>query len=80
MESIPPFSPEVKSFQHGKYRHYKGGEYQTHFIARSSETLEEMMVYQDLHEPEKVWCRPLKLFLESVEVDGKVVPRFSKIS
>lgn len=80
MESIPVFSPEAKSFQHGKYLHYKGGEYQTHFIARSSETLEEMIVYQDLREPEKVWCRPLKLFLESVEVGGEMVSRFSKIN
>ena len=80
MENIPALSPEAKNFQHGRYRHYKGGEYQTHFIARSSETLEEMIVYQDLREPEKVWCRPLTLFLESVEVDGKIIPRFDKIN
>lgn len=80
MEHIPAFSSEAKNFQHGRYRHYKGGEYQTHFIARSSETLEEMIVYQDLHEPEKVWCRPLKLFLESVNVNGSVIPRFSKMN
>ncbi len=80
MEDILDFSPEAKNFQHGKYRHYKGGEYQTHFVARSSETLEEMVVYQDVSEPEKVWCRPLTLFLESVDIGGNMIPRFTKIN
>lgn len=74
-----PLSQSARSFQHGKYRHYKGNEYQTHFIARQEDTHEEMVVYQDLSDREKVWCRPLTAFLEKVEVDGQIISRFQKI-
>jgi hypothetical protein len=77
---LQPLSLEAQNFQHGKYRHYKGGEYQTHFIARHSETLEEMIVYQDLQNPEKIWCRPLVMFLEELAIEGKSIPRFLKVN
>ncbi len=67
-------------FQLGKYRHYKGHEYLVLYIARHSETLEELVVYQDISLPEKVWCRPLQMFLEEVEVGTKRIPRFLKVS
>ena len=70
------FSQEAKNFKLGKYRHYKGHEYLSLYIARQSETLEELVVYQDISAPEKIWCRPLILFLENVEVDSVSVPRF----
>ncbi len=73
-------SQGAQNFQHGKYRHYKGTEYQTHFVARNSETLEEMIVYQDLQNPEKIWCRPLVMFLEELEIEGKSIPRFLKVN
>ena len=62
----------------GKYQHYKGNFYQVLGVARHSETTEEMVMYQALYEFGKdvVWVRPLSMFLESVEFDGKIVPRF----
>ena len=62
----------------GKYKHYKGGgkEYEVIGIARDSETLEDLVVYQALYGDKALWVRPLKMFLEKVEVDGKKVPRF----
>ena len=63
----------------GKYEHYKGKPYRVLAIARHSETLEEMVVYQQLYGEEGVWVRLLGMFLETVEVDGKVIPRFRHI-
>lgn len=63
----------------GKYQHYKGKYYQVLGVARHSETLEEMVVYQLLYDDYSWWVRPLKMFLENVEVDGKLVPRFKFI-
>lgn len=62
----------------GKYKHYKGKEYEVVGIARHSETLEELVVYKALYqaEGENLWVRPLKMFLEEVEIDGKKMPRF----
>ena len=65
----------------GRYKHYKGKEYRVIGVAKHSETLEEMVIYEALYDnPEgKLWVRPKKMFEESVEVDGKVVPRFKYI-
>ncbi len=62
----------------GKYKHYKGKEYEVIGIARHSETLEELVVYRALYqnEGENLWVRPLKMFLEEVEIEGKKMPRF----
>ncbi len=65
----------------GKYQHYKGNFYEVIGVAHHSETLEELVIYRALYKSEKwgensLWVRPLKMFLESVEVDGKKVPRF----
>ena len=60
----------------GKYRHYKRKEYEVISVARHSETLEEMVVYRALYGSHDLWVRPLEMFLEEVEVDGKKVPRF----
>lgn len=57
----------------GKYRHYKGGEYQVLGVGKHSETLEELVMYR--HDGE-LWARPLKMFLEEVEFKGKKLPRF----
>lgn len=60
------------------YRHFKGNEYIVLALARDSETLVQLVVYQDCGDEEKVWVRPLALFLETVEVDGKMVRRFEE--
>ena len=63
----------------GKYKHYKGKEYEVIGVAKHSETLEEMVVYRALYDEHKLWVRPLKMFLEDVEVNGRKVPRFEFI-
>jgi len=63
----------------GRYRHYKGNEYEVVDIAKHSETLEELVVYRALYGSHDVWVRPLKMFIEEVEIGGKKVPRFEYI-
>lgn len=63
----------------GKYLHYKGKYYQVLGVAKHSETLEELVVYQLLYDDYSWWVRPLKMFEEFVEVDDKLVPRFKFI-
>ena len=68
----------------GLYEHYKGKNYMVLGVARHSETLEELIVYQALYESEEfgkncLWVRPKKMFLETVERDGKVLPRFKYV-
>jgi len=63
----------------GKYRHYKGNNYEVIGVAKHSETQEELVVYRALYGEGGLWARPLKMFTENVEVDGKVVPRFEYI-
>jgi len=61
----------------GKYRHYKGKEYEVIGIAKHSETLEELVVYRALYGDHDLWVRPLKMFNEEIEVEGKKTTRFS---
>ena len=61
----------------GIYRHYKNKEYKVLALATHTETLEEMVVYQALYGEEAVWVRPLAMFMEMVEIDGKKIPRFA---
>lgn len=63
----------------GKYRHYKGNEYLVVDIATHSETEEEMVVYKALYGEGKLWVRPLSMWNEKVEVNGKEVLRFTHI-
>lgn len=62
----------------GKYRHYKGGDYEVIGIARHSETDEPLVVYRCLYDNGSLWVRPLAMFLETVIVDGRTVPRFAR--
>ncbi|WP_448211695.1 DUF1653 domain-containing protein [Colwellia sp. MEBiC06753] len=69
----------------GKYRHFKGSEYQVLHVAKHSETEEWMVVYYPLYgaieqtgQPE-YWVRPLAMFTEIVERDGKKQPRFALV-
>ncbi len=63
----------------GKYRHFKGNVYELVAIAKHSETLEDMVVYRSLEDEALVWVRPLSMWCETVEKDGKTVPRFTFI-
>lgn len=63
-----------------KYRHFKGKEYLVLYLAKHSETLEDMVVYQALYGEKGIWVRPLDMFMEKVEVDGKLVNRFEEIN
>jgi hypothetical protein len=60
----------------GRYRHFKGREYIVIGVARHSETQEEMVVYRQDYGDLTLWVRPISMFLEGVEVDGRSVPRF----
>jgi hypothetical protein len=60
----------------GRYRHYKGSDYEVIGIARHSETEEELVVYRTLYGDGSLWVRPLEMFMEDVTVDGRTVPRF----
>lgn len=63
----------------GKYRHFKGNEYEVLGVARHSETMEEMVVYRALCGERGLWVRPKEMFEETVERDGNIVPRFEYI-
>ena len=62
--------------QPGRYRHYKGREYEAPGVARHSETEEEYVVYHALYGDRGLWIRPTAMFMETVIVDGLPCPRF----
>ncbi|MEZ2693011.1 DUF1653 domain-containing protein [Psychrobacter faecalis] len=68
-----------KTVCQGIYRHYKGNLYQVLHTAQHSETEESLVVYRCLYGEYGVWVRPLTMFTETVEVDGKEIPRFELI-
>ena len=63
----------------GKYRHFKGGEYEVLGVATHSETMEPLVVYRALYGEGSLWARPLSMFLNTVTRDGNTVPRFTYI-
>lgn len=63
----------------GDYEHYKQHRYRVMGIARHSETLEPMVIYRALYGDHSTWVRPATMFLETVIVDGRSVPRFRPI-
>lgn len=63
----------------GKYRHFKGNEYEVIGIAKHSETLEEMVIYRALYGDGGYWVRPASMWNEKVERDGKTYMRFTYI-
>ena len=65
--------------QKGIYRHYKGNLYELLCTARHSETQEELVVYKALYGDGGIWVRPMKMWNEHVEIDGKRTPRFKLI-
>jgi hypothetical protein len=71
--------PAIPMVKLGRYRHYRGKEYEVIGIARHSETMEEMVVYRALYGEHGLWVRPRGMFVEEVEVEGRKVPRFEFI-
>lgn len=71
--------PALPELELGHYRHYKGGEYEVVGVARHSETLEAMVLYRPLYNDTGLWVRPYPMFVETVEVDGRIQPRFARI-
>jgi len=63
----------------GRYRHYRGNEYEVIDTARHSETEEWMVVYRTCYGDKSLWVRPYEMFVEKVEVDGNLVARFVHI-
>ncbi len=79
-EELKPFSPAAQSLVEGSfYKHYKGLLYKLISVARHSETLEEMVVYQALYNDYSIWVRPLKMFMEKIEINGRQQDRFKKV-
>lgn len=65
----------------GVYQHYKGKNYIVRDLAKHSETLEWMVIYECLYEniEGKIWVRPLKMFLENIQIEDQIIPRFKYI-
>jgi hypothetical protein len=63
----------------GRYRHYKGKDYEVLGVARHSESEEEYVVYRQLYGAGDLWIRPMDMFLESVSVEGTTLPRFRRL-
>lgn len=74
MSTTPHYS---ESLLPGRYRHYKGRDYEVLGVARHSETEEVLVVYRCLYGDGSLWVRPLSMFLEAVSIGGESVARFS---
>lgn len=68
--------PPLPKLTLGEYEHYKGNRYRVIGVARHSETLEALVVYQALYGDGGMWVRPAAMFTGNVEKDGRSVPRF----
>jgi hypothetical protein len=71
-DALPPLIETPK----GRYRHYKGGEYEVLGTVRHSETLEPLTLYRALYGAQGLWVRPAAMFNEEVVIDGVLQPRF----
>ncbi|MBD9253263.1 DUF1653 domain-containing protein [bacterium] len=69
----------MESIKPGRYRHFKGKEYEVLGVARHSETQEELVVYRALYSDFGLWVRPARMWNETVERDGKTFRRFTYI-
>lgn len=75
-EDLPPL-PAVEP---GKYRHYKGGEYELIGVVRHCETLEPFVLYRPLYNSSGLWVRPWEVFFGTLVVDGRQIARFEALS
>jgi hypothetical protein len=72
--------PELPTTPLGRYRHYKGGEYEVVGVARHSETNEPLVVYRPLYDETGWWVRPHAMFFGSLTVDGVLTTRFMRMA
>ena len=70
---------EMDEIKPGRYRHFKGNEYEVLYLATHSETLEPMVVYRALYGERGIWVRPAAMWDEEIERDGRTVRRFTYI-
>ncbi|MGL4606020.1 MAG: DUF1653 domain-containing protein [Eubacteriaceae bacterium] len=68
-----------KTVRLGRYRHFKGREYEVLGVAKHSETLDKMVVYRPLYGDKGLWVRPIEMWDETIERDGKRMKRFEYI-
>ncbi len=76
---VPSVITPLSEVHLGKYRHFKGGEYEVTGFAEHSETGEKLVIYKSLINFDDVWARPYEMFIEVVEHNGKKVLRFTPI-
>jgi len=76
VETLPPKPAEPRP---GRYRHYKGQDYEVVGLARHSETQEPLVVYRALYGEHGLWVRPAAMFNGTVETAGRRVPRFARV-
>lgn len=69
----------MEEIRPGRYRHFKGKEYRVPGVARHSETLEPLVVYQALYGERGLWVRPAAMWNEQVEREGQAMPRFTYV-
>ena len=73
----------MQNIKLGKYKHFKGGEYQVLGVAKHSESLETMVIYKPLYELKQgefdTWVRPIEMFFDTKELNGETVPQFTYI-
>jgi hypothetical protein len=72
--------PDLPDTPLGRYRHYKGGEYDVIGAARDSETLAPLVVYRPRYNASGLWVRPHAMFFGDVEIDGQRVRRFAPVN
>ncbi len=72
------YDDAIRAITPGRYRHFKGNEYEVIGIARHSETTEPMVVYKALYGDGGIWVRPAQMWNETIERDGKQYKRFEK--
>ena len=77
---VSPDLPPLPATPPGRYRHYKGGEYEVIGVARHSETLEPLVVYRPLYNESGLWVRPHAMFFGEIEIDGRRQQRFTLIA
>ncbi len=73
------YEEAVGAIPPGRYRHFKGNEYEVLCIAHHSETLAPLVVYRALYGKREVWVRPAEMWNELVTRDGRTFPRFERI-
>jgi len=72
--------PALPTLAPGRYRHYKGLDYEVLGVVRLSDTLEPLVLYRPLYNDSGHWVRPYAMFLESIEVGGRLTPRFEQLT